>query len=158
MRDEVKDSVILKASKGRWLAQFSTALVFLAILLGAQFPDTWFFLVFRLLMAPICVLGIVVCGTAVVTNKYNLVLDSEGVEFGSFYGRQRYKWSRIKATGVIRPLTGKRVFIELAQPTQSQKRGSLPLKYLPDNYGMDADELAKTLLRWQREYGGVLNS
>jgi hypothetical protein len=136
---------------------FCIALIFLLIALFGDFPRTLFFLVLRALWVPICLFAMVVFVTGIITNRYNAVLSREGIEFGSFYGKQRYKWSQIKATGVIRPVTGKRVFIELTQPGQSQTGSRLRLRYLPDNYGMDAEELAKTILRWVREYGAAHN-
>jgi hypothetical protein len=73
-------------------------------------------------------------------------LSTEGLEFGSFYGKQRYKWSEIRATGVIRPVTGQRVFIELVGGSRAAEDEQIPLCYLPDNYGMSAEELANMLL------------
>jgi hypothetical protein len=155
MPNDLTDSVTMKASKGRWLKGSSIGLVFLVIVLSVRFPPTPFFLVFRILMIPLCLFAVTVCVTAFITDKYDLRLNPQGIEFGSFYGKRRYKWSEIKATGVIRPVTGERVFIELTQPTSSGNGGRLPIRYLPDNYGMKAEELAKMLLRWQREYGRV---
>lgn len=91
------------------------------------------------------------------TNRYDAVLNADGIKFGTFSGKRHFLWTEIKAVYVLREVTGKRVCIELntQEPTKS---GRIALKNLPDTYGMDADELARTLLRWQREHGTVQNN
>jgi len=148
----VTGSLILKASKRRFAVRCCVTLVFFLIGMFADFPDTVFFFAFRILLVSCCSFAMAVFMSGIITNRYDAVLNPKGIEFGSFYGRRRYRWSEIRAAGVICPVTGKRVFIELRQTGSSDKSARLPLAYLPDTYGMDPDELAQTILRWQREY------
>ena len=133
---------------------FCIALVFFIIALIA-FPPTPFFWVLRILMIPACLLGMVIFITGIITSRYDAVLDREGIEFGTFLGKRRFKWAEIKSVLVINAMTGKEVCLEFKNQPQPNDSGKPPFKRLPDTYGMEADELAKTLVRWQHEYGNA---
>ena len=157
MQNDLTESIRLKASKGRFCVLFSIVMTFFLIALGAQFPPTLFYLVFRVLLVPFCLLGMAVLAVGIFTSRYDAVLSADGIKFGTFLGKQHYRWTKIKAVYVLREVTGKRVCIQLCDQ-EPEPSGRIRLKNLPDNYGMDADTLARTLLRWQREHGGVQNN
>jgi hypothetical protein len=79
----------------------------------------------------------------------NAVLDREGIVVGKFFGKRRFKWTEIKSVLVINAVSGKEVCLEVNRSASSKPA----LVRLPNTYGMEPDELAKTIVRWQREYG-----
>src|SRR6478609_6621451 len=101
------DSLTLEALKMRFFMWFCVYASFLAGSLFMQFPPTLFYLVIRIVGIPFGLFGMFVCMTGMITSRYDLVLSKEGIEFGSFQGRQRYEWSQVRATGIIRHTTGK---------------------------------------------------
>ena len=132
-------------------------MIFFLIALPAQFAPTLFYLVFKVLLVPLCLLGMAVFAVGIFTSRYDAVLCADGIKFGTFFGKRHYCWTKIKAVYVLREVTGKRVCIEWCDQ-EPEPSGRIHLKNLPDNYGMDADTLARTILRWQREHGAVQNS
>lgn len=132
---------------------FCIAFVFLLSAVFA-FPFTPFFWILRIIMIPACIFGMVVLATGFLTNRFDAVLDRDGIEIGKFVGRRRFKWTEIKSILVINAVTGKEVCLEF-KPQLLAKR---PFIRLPGTYGMEADELAKTLVRWQHEYGNMQNN
>jgi hypothetical protein len=142
----------MRASKGAWLLRFAICLLLLISLLTGDLPRTPFVFVVTILAAPLFVFALIVFLVAIFTNRYNLILGSDGITFGSFYGMQHYEWHEIKAAGVVKPVSGTRVFIELSNASDSANPASSTYRYLPENYGMDPHELAKLLLRWKREH------
>jgi len=109
-------------------------------------------------MVPACLLALIVFLVGIATNRYDALLSREGFGFGTLSGRRLIKWSQIRSVYVIRAITGKEVCLELECEASSHVPGKHVLKRLPETYGMDAEELAKTLLRWQREYGTTRGS
>ncbi len=95
----------------------------------------------------------VVFMVGICTSKYDAILNPDGFTFGTFFGKRIYLWTEIKAVYVLREVTGKQVCLEL-NSSRTQSAG-IALKRLPGTYGMDADEFAKTLLRWQREHANA---
>jgi len=151
MASETKDSLRLTASKGRFFGLFSISLIFFVIALWAHFPLTIFYYAIRILEVLFGLSGMVLFGAGILTNKYDAVLSAAGFQIGKFFGKRLYLWIEIKAVYVIRETTGKCVCIEVnSQNPKSPKQTALIR--LPSTYGMDADELAKTLLKWQCDY------
>ena len=133
-------------------------MVFLLIALFADFPRAPFFRIIKIVAVPACLLAMTVVMPGMMSNRYDAVLSRSGIEFGTFSGKRPFRWSDIQAFYVLREITGKRVCIQLNEQAASPESGRVGLKSLPDNYGMDADELAKTLLRWHRQHAAVGNS
>ena len=110
-------------------------------------------------MVPACLFGMVVFATGIMTNKYDAILSKDGIDYGTFSGRKRFAWREIRRVLVINAVSGKEVCLELNNQsvTDGSKTWST-LRRLPDTYGMDPDEFAKTLVRWQHKCSNLQNN
>jgi len=147
----VADSLTLKASKLRFAIYLFWSVLFLLLVIFVRFPQSAFFFVIRIIAAPWSLFGIVVSFSGLMTRRYDTVLSRDGIQFGSFYGKRHYRWADVNGIGVVPLATGKRVWIRLEQKSSDSSKDSL--RYLPENYGMQAEELVGLVLDWQREFG-----
>src|SRR5439155_24185817 len=95
--NDLTDSLTLKASKSRYLGYFVVVMVFLLIALFADFPRAPFFRIIKIVAVPACLLAMTVVMPGMMSNRYDAVLSRSGIEFGTFSGKRRFRWSDIQA-------------------------------------------------------------
>ena len=152
MTDILQHKLTMVASKERFVPILCISLVFILILVLVPFPSTVY-------AGTVQILGLLLFGSGLLTalfglftSKFNLVFDENGLEFGSPLQKRKYGWGSLKAVVVVGTRTGKRVFIEFVSPPDQSNVKTPFVRYLPETYGLEAEELAKIILDWQRRY------